>query len=320
MNNQNQRSLDFPLYKAGNDFVHKLSSQGVTFAYCQDVAGNDNELRIELQVHIAKQTIVSHPINIAQIRESFEYDRMVINLEMGACAVFQDSATAPIDQVTLKLAPYANAQWLSDYTVAEENNSEVHLRINVQDHARFVGKNILAGNGSFDFVMDIMLNGVSSEAQVTIASIQYGSGESMIKTTQQHQASNTTSMVRVKQLVGGNSKSMYESLVAIDPNAKNSVAHQQHKALLLSKNAQARANPQLNVQYNKHVQCSHGSAISRIDQQCLWYMMTRGIIVENAQSLLLHGFLADIAVEQLFEPTFEMYLKKIQQEIDKNLG
>ena len=166
----------------------------------------------------------------------------------------------------------------------------------------------------------ILCSVVISDAQVTIASIQYGNGESIIKTTQRHQASNTTSMVRVKQLVGGTSQSVYESLVAIDPIAKNSIAHQQHKALLLSKNAQARANPQLNVQYNKHVQCSHGSAISRIDQPSLWYIMTRGILVEDAQSLLLQGFLADIGIEPLFEHTFAMQLKKIQQQIDVRSG
>ena len=149
----------FSLYEAGNDVVHKLSSQGVTLAYCQDVDSNRKEPRMQLQVHIAKHTIVGDPINIAQIRLAFQYDHMVINLGTDAHAVFQDSATAPIDQVTLELAPYSNAQWLSDYTIAEENNSRVNRQITVQDHACFVSKNILAGTGSFDFAMDIMLSG-----------------------------------------------------------------------------------------------------------------------------------------------------------------
>jgi len=143
--------------------------------------------------------------------------------------------------------------------------------------------------------------------------MQYGQGYCSIITHQYHEGCNTTSNVMVKQIVADSAHANYQSLIDIVSTAKHVTAHQKHKALLLSAQAQALANPQLNVKHNKEVQCSHGSAISQLDNVLLWYMMTRGILWPNAQLLLLQGFLLDLFANTSFKTSVITKLKNVQR-------
>ena len=68
---------------------------------------------------------------------------------------------------------------------------------------------------------------------------------------------------------------------------------QQHRALLLGKNACAQAVPQLEI-YADDVKCAHGSAIGFLDQEQMFYLQSRGLDEEQARTLLTTAFLNEI--------------------------
>ena len=70
-------------------------------------------------------------------------------------------------------------------------------------------------------------------------------------------------------------------------------AYQQSKALLLNDNAEFDSKPELEI-YADDVKCSHGSTSGSVDEDSLYYLMTRGLNRDDAVKLLVKGFLDDV--------------------------
>ena len=63
--------------------------------------------------------------------------------------------------------------------------------------------------------------------------------------------------------------------------------------LLLSDHARAISVPNIEV-LTHEVQCGHGSAIGRLDEEQLWYLQARGLSPNQAEQMLINGFFNDV--------------------------
>jgi Fe-S cluster assembly protein SufD len=79
-------------------------------------------------------------------------------------------------------------------------------------------------------------------------------------------------------------------MIKVDPGAQQTDAFQESRNLLLSKRAHADAIPGLEIEAND-VRCTHAAAISQIDRDQLFYLMSRGLRREQATRLVIDGFL-----------------------------
>ena len=87
------------------------------------------------------------------------------------------------------------------------------------------------------------------------------------------------------------------------------------KALILNDQAEFNAKPELEI-YADDVKCSHGSTSGSIDQDAIYYLMTRGIEQSIAKKLLINGFLNEI-FENIPETKLKAFLEKsIEEQID----
>ena len=68
---------------------------------------------------------------------------------------------------------------------------------------------------------------------------------------------------------------------------------QSNKNLLLSRQALAQSNPQLEI-FADDVRCTHGSTVGQLDEEAVFYLRSRGIGDEAAKSILTYAFAADI--------------------------
>ena len=100
------------------------------------------------------------------------------------------------------------------------------------------------------------------------------------------------------------------------PAAEEIDGAQQHRALLLSRDATVEAVPRLEI-YADDVKCAHGSAIGTLNQDQLYYMRTRGIDENDARALLTTAFLNEVldgigdeSVRAEFERLADERLKK----------
>jgi len=114
-----------------------------------------------------------------------------------------------------------------------------------------------------------------------------------IKTRINHLAPNCKSYQRVKKVLGSDSKGVYQGKIYVKDIAQKTDAYQLSKALLLNDDAEFNSKPELEI-YADDVKCSHGSTSGSIDQDSLYYLMTRGLTREDAIKLLIKGFLNDV--------------------------
>ena len=81
------------------------------------------------------------------------------------------------------------------------------------------------------------------------------------------------------------------------------------KAILLNDNTEFNAKPELEI-YADDVKCSHGSASGSLNEDSIFYLMSRGLNYKEAKKLLINGFLLDV-VEKITDSEIKNLIKNI---------
>ena len=146
----------------------------------------------------------------------------------------------------------------------------------------------------------LTMAGERSEA--TVAGAYVGVGDALIDNTTfvTHIAENAVSRQFFRGVVGDRSRGVFQGKVLVREGAQGTDGQQQHKALLLSREAEIDAKPELEI-YADDVQCAHGATVGTLDEEQLFYLRARGIAEADARALLTQSFLAE-AVEKIGRP------------------
>jgi Fe-S cluster assembly protein SufD len=121
------------------------------------------------------------------------------------------------------------------------------------------------------------------------------------RTLQSHNAQHATSDLLYKGALKERSRSEYSGLIKVMKNAQGTDAYQANRNLVLSENALARSIPQLEIEANE-VRCTHGATVSPVEEEHLFYLMSRGIDRVTAQKLVVFGFFGDV-LDRIRVPT-----------------
>ncbi len=113
------------------------------------------------------------------------------------------------------------------------------------------------------------------------------------RTLQSHSAPNATSDLLYKGALKDEARSEYSGLIKVLPGAQGTDAYQANRNLVLSEEAIARSIPQLEIEANE-VRCTHGATVSPVEEEHLFYLMSRGIDRMTAQRLVVFGFFGDV--------------------------
>jgi Fe-S cluster assembly protein SufD len=108
-----------------------------------------------------------------------------------------------------------------------------------------------------------------------------------------HAARETRSRQTARAIASGTSRVVFNSKVVVNAGAAQTESQQSCRGLLLSTTAEIDSRPQLEIHADE-VKCSHGATTGRLDPDMLFYMLSRGVDRETAQSLLVYAFLADV--------------------------
>ena len=113
------------------------------------------------------------------------------------------------------------------------------------------------------------------------------------RTLQSHNGPHSTSDLLYKGALKERSKSEYSGLIKVLPGAQGTDAYQANRNLVLSDEALARSIPQLEIEANE-VRCTHGATVSPVEEEHLFYLMSRGIDRMTAQKLVVFGFFGEV--------------------------
>ena len=162
---------------------------------------------------------------------------------------------------------------------SELTNISLHLG---GAQSRIESKGVIAGEG----------------ASFNNFSLSLGNGEQLFdqRTVQHHIAPHGKSNLLFKNALLDESKSIFSGLIKVDHSAQHTDAYQTNRNLLLSAHAEADSLPGLEILANE-VKCSHGATTSKIDEQELFYLLSRGIHRNVAEKLIVLGFFDEIIRE-----------------------
>jgi Fe-S cluster assembly protein SufD len=135
------------------------------------------------------------------------------------------------------------------------------------------------------------------------------------RTLQNHAVPNTTSDLLYKGALKEVSRSEYSGLIKVAKGAQGTDAYQANRNIVLSEKAVARSIPQLEIEANE-VRCTHGATVSPVEEEHIFYLMSRGIDRVTAQKLVVFGFFGDvldrIRVPELREELAQAIAKKVE--------
>lgn len=151
---------------------------------------------------------------------------------------------------------------------------------------------------------EILLAGEGAEAD--ILGLFLGSGDDVLnlKLDTTHASPNTRGRTEFKAVLAGRAQFDFNGMIKILKNAQGSNDFLQQDSLLLSKDAKANAVPGLEIEANE-VKASHGATAKPVDPEQKFYLMSRGLSEQQAEAMIVNGFLFQI-------------MKKIDDESLKN--
>lgn len=274
-----------------------------------------------LKVVVPKNVKVETPLSVIAIAKdrSLVHTNEVI-LEMGATLHYTESF---IGQGKF------NANIVSNFNVGENAN----LTVNTMDelHAGTVVYHHkcghVAANGTIDATnfaindTDLVfedltyLNGKGAEAQIKTVSIASGGQKQNLTIKIENVAGRTIGNIINYGIVKDTAHLAFNGVGKIQKDAKDCDNQQETRLLNLSKKAEAVANPFLLIDEGD-ITAGHAASIGQLDEEQIYYLMSRGMSREEASKMIVSGFLTPF-VDVIHDETMR---QELTARIEQKLG
>ena len=201
---------------------------------------------------------------------------------------------------------------LKNYKIDKFRNNNLKYSFNnIEQDNNSVSETFILSAGSDYFKNEINcnLNGEYSSAFINGIFSLKENQQHEIRTTINHLVENTKSYQLIKSVLGKNSKSAYQGRIFVNSKAQKTDGYQLSKAILLDETSEFNAKPELEI-YADDVKCSHGSASGSLDENSIFYLMSRGLNYQQSKELLINGFLLDV-VEKITDLEIKNLIKNI---------
>ena len=201
---------------------------------------------------------------------------------------------------------------LKNYKIDQKINNNIKYSFNnIDQDTNSVSETFILSSGS-NFIkneINCNLNGKYSSAFINGIFSLSEKRHHEIRTSINHLIENTKSYQLIKSVLENDSKSVYQGKIYVNSDAQKTDGYQLSKAILLSENAEFNAKPELEI-YADDVKCSHGSASGSLNQESIFYLMSRGLDYRQAKELLINGFLLDV-IEKITDSQVRNLIKNL---------
>ena len=201
---------------------------------------------------------------------------------------------------------------LKNYKVDKlENKNLKYTFNNIEQNKNTISETFILSSGSNFFKSEINCNlkGEHSSAFVNGIFSLDNNKHHEIRTIVNHLTENTKSYQLIKSVLEDSSKAAYQGKIFVNSDAQKTDGYQLSKAILLNKDSEFNAKPELEI-YADDVKCSHGSASGSLNEDSIFYLMSRGLNYNQARELLINGFLLDV-VEKITDSEIRNLIKNM---------
>ncbi len=151
----------------------------------------------------------------------------------------------------------------------------------------------VTGNNGGNLDLEVVLEKEGASVNIYGIIIGKDADSYKIKTTSSHLAPNTNSRVHIKGVFMDSSNMDFSGMINIDKVAQLSDAYLKNDNLMIGDDCKVNSSPQLEIKADD-VKASHGVTISTIDDEQMYYLMSRSLSYKDSQDLLVSGFINDI--------------------------
>ena len=201
---------------------------------------------------------------------------------------------------------------LKNYKIDKfKNNNLKYSFNNIDQETNSVSETFILSAGSNYFKNEINCNlkGNYSSAFVNGIFSLKENQQHEIRTTINHLVENTKSYQLIKSVLGKLSKAAYQGKIFVNSKAQKTDGYQLSKAILLDETSEFNAKPELEI-YADDVKCSHGSASGSLNENSIFYLMSRGLNYQQSKELLINGFLLDV-IEKITDSEIKNLIKNM---------
>ncbi len=201
---------------------------------------------------------------------------------------------------------------LKNYKVDKQENKNVKYSFNnIEQNKNTISETFILSSGSNFFKSEINCNlkGEHSSAFVNGIFSLDNNKHHEIRTIVNHLTENTKSYQLIKSVLEDSSKAAYQGKIFVNSDAQKTDGYQLSKAILLNKDSEFNAKPELEI-YADDVKCSHGSASGSLNEDSIFYLMSRGLNYNQSRELLINGFLLDV-VEKITDSEIRNLIKNM---------
>ena len=241
--------------------------------------------------------------------------RIDFKLEENACLrlidIFKDNSAKNFINIYYNFE-LDKSSILKNYKIDKTRNDNVKYSYNyIKQESNSISETFILSSGSKFSKNEINcdLKGQYSSAFVNGIFDLDDENHHEIKSNINHLVENTKSYQLVKSVLEKKSKAVYQGKIFVSSEAQKTDGYQLSNAILLSENSEFNAKPELEI-YADDVKCSHGSSSGSLDENSIFYLMSRGLNYKEAKKLLINGFLLDV-IEKITDEEIKNLIKSL---------
>ena len=295
-------------------FENKLENSNSLLSLNNAFTNKCYKISIKKDYALNKPLIVYHTTNnkikSKNINLKLEF-QLEENSSLRLIDLFNDSAENNFVNIFYNFDLKKNSI-LKNYKIDKMQNKNIKYSYNnIEQETNSVSETFIFSSGSNFSKNEVNcnLNGEYSSAFVNGIFSLNNEQQHEIRTIINHLVENTKSYQLIKSVLGKNTKSAYQGKIFVDSKAQKTDGYQLSKAILLDETSEFNAKPELEI-YADDVKCSHGSASGSLDENSIFYLMSRGLNYKQSKELLINGFLLDV-VEKITDGEIKNLIKNM---------
>ena len=268
-----------------------------------------------LDGYLAKKPLIIYHNAARNIESSLVSLRLDINLGKNSALkvinIFNEGTNNNLINIRQKINISENSI-LEKFTLDHNENNNIryaHTDIILEKNSHL--ELFILSKGSKFFKNDIICSLNDNHGSISLNGIinLNDNKHHEIKTVINHNEENCKSYQLIKTVLNDESKSVYQGKIYVNSKAQKTDGYQLSRALLLNQETEFNAKPELEI-YADDVKCSHGSTSGNLDENSIFYLMSRGLSLGQSKELLINGFLQEVA-EKISDEKIKQLVKKI---------
>ena len=277
-------------------------------------------------IKIPKDTSVAELIefNFKAEQNTANFPHVIIFAEAGSKATIIESYESDAKSFTntaIQIFVEDNAN-LTHYRVQKESPEAFHIgttEVTLGRGSLYNATNINLGGKLSRHDIHLKFTAEGGEAFVDGLYMLNGNQHHDTHSTIDHALPNCVSHQTYKGVLNDKSRGVFNGKVFVREHASGTDAQQSNKNLLLSNDARVDTKPQLEI-FNDDVKCSHGATVGQLEDEELFYLLSRGISQTLAKNLLTYGFAEEIinkiGIEEIKKDLDEAVLNRLDVKLE----